>query len=143
MKTKNTKNGGFTIVKIIAVLVIIGTMAAVAAPKFINRVGKARAKAAWAGINEAKALLSVAHAKAYQDNDGSTPDVADVVVAADFGESGSDALPQNDIWFGDIRVDITASGTTAIEITVDQYNGTDWDAAWGTAPSDLWELPTS
>jgi prepilin-type N-terminal cleavage/methylation domain-containing protein len=138
MKTKNTKKAGFTMVEIIAVLVIIGIMAAVAAPKFINMAGKARVKASQSGINEAKAALSVAYAKAYLDNDGTAPTVAEVVTAADF-DSG--ALPESDIDFGDIRVDVTASGADIL-ITVDEYNGTAWDAAWGTAPSDTWVLPT-
>ena len=55
MKTDKRKKSGFTMVEIIAVLVIIGIMAAVAAPKFINMAGKARVKASQAGINEAKA----------------------------------------------------------------------------------------
>jgi type II secretory pathway pseudopilin PulG len=125
-------------VEIIAVLVIIGIMAAVAAPKFINMAGKARVKAAQSGINEAKAALSVAYAKAYLDNDGTAPTIAQVVTAAAF-DTG--ALPENDIDFGDIRVDIAASGAD-IQITVDEYNGTAWDVAWGTAPSDKWVLPT-
>ena len=138
MKKNTVKKSGFTMVEIIAVLVIIGIMAAVAAPKFINMAGKARVKASQAGINEAKAALSVSYAKAYLDADGTAPTVAQIVTAANF-DTG--ALPENDIAFGDIRVDITAAGAD-IDITVDQYNGTAWDAGWGTAPSDTWVLPT-
>ncbi len=137
---KTTGKSGFTMVEIIAVLVIIGIMAAVAAPKFINMAGKARIKASQSGINEAKAALSVAYSKAYLDNDGTAPTVDQVVTAAFFGDG---SLPENDVSFGDIRVDITDGGGDLILITVDQYDGTDWDAGWGTAPSDNWVLPTS
>jgi len=138
MKTDKRKKSGFTMVEIIAVLVIIGIMAAVAAPKFINMAGKARVKASQAGINEAKAALSVAYAKAYLDNNGTAPTIAQVVASANFS---SGALPESDVDFGDIRVDLTASGADIL-ITVDEYNGTAWDAAWGAAPTDTWVLPT-
>lgn len=139
MKTGNARKSGFTMVEIIAVLVIIGIMAAVAAPKFINMAGKARVKASQSGINEAKAALSVAYAKAYLDNNGASPTIAQVVTAADF-DSG--ALPEADVVFGDIRVDIAASGTDGVTITVDMYDGTAWNTDWGAAPSDTWTLPT-
>lgn len=138
MKTNKQRKCGFTMVEIIAVLVIIGIMAAVAAPKFINMAGKARVKASQGGINEAKAALSVAYSKAYLDNDGNAPTLAQVAAAANF-DTGS--LPENDVEFGDIRVDLTDSGGDVL-ITVDQYAGAVWDAAWGVAPSDTWVLPT-
>lgn len=138
MKTNKNRKSGFTMVEIIAVLVIIGIMAAVAAPKFINMAGKARVKASQGGINEAKASLSVAYSKAYLDNDGNAPDIDQVITAANL-DTGT--LPENDIAFGDIRVDLVNAGGN-VSITVDQYAGTAWDAGWGTAPSDTWVLPT-
>ena len=80
----------------------------------------------------------MAYAKAYLDNNGTAPTSAQVVAAANFS---SGALPESDVDFGDIRVDLTASGAD-IAITVDEYNGTAWDAAWGAAPQDTWALPT-
>ena len=61
--TRKTNN--FTLVEIIAVLLIIAIMAAVAAPKFVSIATEARLGVAQAGINEAKATLSVAYHKAY------------------------------------------------------------------------------
>ena len=134
MKMNNKKGkSGFTLVEIIAVLVIIGIMAAVAAPKFINLASEARKKAAWAGINEAKATLSVAYAKAYLENKGSDPDLDDVLGAANFEDN-------QEVLFGDVGVKLKKEGNDKIKISATQYDGVQWQEDEG--PSDYWELPT-
>lgn len=137
-KQKNSK-AGFTMVEIIAVLVIIGIMAAVAAPKFINMGKTARQKVAVAGISEAKAMLSAAYAKSYLINNGTEPTIANITAVV-LDETGATALTDMD--FGDVRVDIVASGTTGYTITVDEYDTVGWSStAWGAAPSDTWTKP--
>ena len=61
----SSKSQSFTLVEIIAVLLVIAILAAVAAPKFVSIADEARKGVAQAGINEAKASLSVGLAKEY------------------------------------------------------------------------------
>ena len=68
-KRKRTVNNeeGFTLIEIIAVLVIIGILSAVALPKFSDLQAKARQKAMYTGEHEIKARVYQYFAKQLQD----------------------------------------------------------------------------
>ncbi len=125
---KRTNN--FTLVEIIAVLLIIAIMAAVAAPKFINLADDARKGIAQAGINEAKASLSVAYVKAYLDKNkpggaGGNPTNTEVMTAANF---------TSPVIFGDVSVAFDTDTAGVISLT-----GT-YDSATATG---TWNVPAN
>lgn len=119
-------------VEIIAVLVIIGILAAVAAPKFISMAGEARKKAAVAGISECKASLAVAYSKAYLTAGGTQPAVGDVMTAAGFTSAAA-------VDFGEVNVTPTTDASNdQVDIVANSVDGTSVSGV-----SDSWDLPSN
>jgi MSHA pilin protein MshA len=110
-------------------LVILGILAAVAVPKYIDMQNEARIKAAQGAIAEVKGRASSYYATKLLAANGAQPTVAAIVLSVG-------ATPDLG---SDFTVAAVAQGTTGILITVNSVQ----QVSLTTAITGMWPMPTT
>ena len=111
LKKGNQK--GFTLIEIIAVLVILGILAAVAIPKYLSMADEARIKAAQGAVAEIKGRLASAQAKYMMTNGGVAPTSPQLFTYAT-GASGYTSAAN----LANVGADFAATVTTGTPIAI-------------------------
>jgi MSHA pilin protein MshA len=115
-KKKLLRNeNGFTLIEIIAILILLAALAAAVIPKYFDMQEEARQKSAEGTIAEMKVRLINEYGEYLLENNGNKPSTASVIsdeVSTDLGEDYTVALSASDM-----VVTITVSAVEGVALT--------------------------
>lgn len=122
MKKKMKDQRGFTLIEIIAVLVILGILAVVAIPKYLSTMDEARNKAAQGQIGEVKGRLSQALATYMLKNNGAKPADGGVLIT-EANTLKPNSCPTSETTEGDFTFKCAAGSGQVVKISVTKVQG--------------------
>ena len=127
---------GFTLIEIIAVLIILGILTAVAVPKYIDLTTQAKNSAAVGEVAELKSTLNLQWAKLFLANGTAPTAAADVIVGAGFTSGTASSIgTAPDVW------SISMTGAAAVATITVISRGTPVDA--GYTATGTWNVPST
>ena len=127
MKRRLRNQKGFTLIEIIAVLIILGILAAIAVPKYMDMMDDARTQAMEGAIAEGMSTMSLAYAKQMMANGSAT--MTQIVATANANKPASDEFSYT----------FARTNTTNALVTVGGKAGSDFAGA--TSVTKSWQKP--
>ncbi len=135
MRKQLCKTRNFTLVEVIAVLIILGILMAVAVPKYFSLIDDAKTRAAEGAVAEGLSMCSMAYAQACL-RQGTVPTTVGAVDTANTVYNLAKAAV--DAATGDFAFTLAANGTTGLDVTATGKTGTKVAGASATA---TWLIP--
>jgi MSHA pilin protein MshA len=128
------KARGFTLIEMIVVMVILGILAAVALPKFVNMTGQARLAKMNGAVGAVQSSITLIHAKwlAQGSPTGSTPTITaegnvslvpDDATDMKFGYPAAETFLRTNENLAGLDANFTTTGTSATVTTITDPNG--------------------
>jgi len=128
---------GFTLIELVMVIIILGILAAVAIPAFVNLSGQARISACQAALGGLRSGVAIWYARSATGGNPSYPALSDLTATTN-GVMQNGNIPPNPYYIADTTYTRTIVSTAAIT------HATTTNAAWVycTTNGDIWGATT-
>jgi prepilin-type N-terminal cleavage/methylation domain-containing protein len=131
--TKRSKGqGGFTLIELVAVVIILGILAAVIVPKYFDMTSKAQDAAYKGAITEGVARLNMAYSKYILDTSVKPTDVTTTLGGASYLN-----LTGGKVSIGDYQIGYSDPAGTPKTVTITLYNAAGTTVLKNSTNSDV------